>query len=135
MENQGRGLLHVHGLTCYGGTQWTPSDVDAIAWASVPTDEEQDTFCRLHEGTDLRELVLRFQVHKYSANCLVDETDARGKKTGRQVCNKGFPMKLSPVTVIHDRDPPTLRRFTDEDGFVVPYNPHQICRGQCHVCI
>jgi hypothetical protein len=135
MENQGRGLCHVHGVTCYGGDRWTPSDIDCIVWATVPTDEQRKEFRTLYKDVDLRALVLKFQVHKCGPNCYTDVLDSCGRSTGNQVCKKGFPKMLTPVTVVHDRNAPTYRRFTEQDRYIVPYNPHQLCRAQCHVCV
>jgi len=145
VENQGRGLPHIHLLL-------TMFDIDKVT--SSEDVEKRGISARIPDrdiDKDLFDLVKKHMIHgpcgDLNPNCpCMEEKEVNGKKI--RICSKGYPKPFQEETVVLEngqalyarpRDKKIVevfvsgKRFELDNRWVVPHNPYLLKKFRCHI--
>ena len=122
VEFQKRGLPHAHILVKYPSACATPSEIDHVISAEVPSDP-----------TDAH-LVTSFMLHKHPAPTeSLAKYCQRESADGTRTCRFHYPFPQQPFTSINDEGRVTYRRRKPEDVMIVPHCLELIRAFRCHI--
>nr|CAD2188042.1 unnamed protein product [Meloidogyne enterolobii] len=143
VENQGRGLPHIHLLLTLLDKVTSSQDVENRGISARLPDKDKDN--------ELFELVKKFMIHgpcgDLNPNCpCMEEKIVNGKKI--KSCSKGYPKPFQQETLVLDnglalyarpKDGRTVeisaagKRHELDNRWVVPHNPYLLKMFNCHI--